>query len=1635
MKRSVVVVCLLFFAFAAAGQNGNEWLSPGQPYFKIPVGREGLYRLSYAQLTAAGIPAASSPTTFQLFHHGREVSIYVEGQGDGQFNPSDYIEFFGQRNDGKNDRELYTSSEAQAHQLQSLFTDTAYYFLTYGQATGKRVPFVSTPDPAVPSETFHWDEKVKVLMEQYSGGFDYNGGEIQKSVFETGEGWTGAQILQGQTGNYLIEEIANAVTAAGVPKVEILLTGRGHMDHHAEIYAGARLVGTVEFSSYESTLYTGDLQWTDIGGDGKVTIGVKVIGVTGVDRLSVGYIRLKYPQQINMSGATSKKIELKENAGGTSNVQITNGLPGTRIFDVTDVENVTRLSTSGSTTINLFVPLTSSPRKLWATNSPLSTSVRKATFRTYAPGSYNFVIITHPDLRKPSSGYTDPVKAYGEYRSLPEGGSYDTLIANINQLYDQFSYGDPSPLAITHFLKYISGGNPPDYLFLVGKGLDVYYNYHRNPSSYPQFKNYVPTAGYPASDMLFTAGLSGQQHVAAISTGRLSAAGPQDVAAYFNKLKEFESRPFDDLRKKNLLHLSGGLFEGEPEVFRSYLQGYATVAEDRYLGGQVKAIAKQSTDIEVINVADEVNKGVSLITLFGHSSPTSSDFDVGLVTDPVMGYNNKGKYTAFLMNGCSAGSFFLNSAIFGENWTNTADRGAIAVIAHSFFGFPSTLQHYSEHFYEVGFGNDVFINKGIGDVQREVATRYLQQSGLGAVHETQVQQMVLLGDPAIRLFAAAKPDYAIIPESVSIQTKSGEPLSAFADSLVLRFIVPNYGKATADDFTIKITRTLGDNSTVDYDSVFPGILYSDTIRFMLPGNIENGFGNNQFSITIDAGQNVDELSESNNTYQKVFFIPLSGTKNLYPNDFAIVNSKQIQLTFQHTDQLAPEREFLIEVDTTLDFNSSFKKQFSIESKVLALQPFTLLDDDSLVYFWRTKLADPQANENPDWATSSFVYIANGPEGWAQMRFSQFNDNIVAGLVKDAASKRIEYLETEIDVAVKTFEASQPETFSVKVNGAEYNLVDNNNFPCRDNTINLIAFDKTTTQPYLGVFFSWVDIRDVFQGRQLYCGREPYIINSFKSDELTMGNSGDLIQYITNVAVGDSVILFTNGDAGFPSWSAAAKTKLEELGIATSQIDALVAGEPVIILARKGAAAGTATVIRSTPATPLVTEFSGTITGRNVSGNMNSGLIGPASSWNQLMVRYSDKEVNDQITFDVFGVDLEGAEELLFDNLTANQDLTGVDASAYPFIRIRFESTDETFVTSAQLDRWIVTFEPVAEGLLLYNGSFDMQMLAEGQTLEKQYSFVNISDHAFPDSLTVKFDLINTHTNKTTTGTQLIEAPAPGDTTLFNVRFESVGHQGVNSVNVDVNPRILPENTYNNNIVGLSNHLLVRRDSIPPVLSVTFDGRELSRDEFVSGTPKIEIKVWDNNPFLLKKDTTGMLVFLKSPCPDNCSFERIYFSSPLVKWFPETDTSEFLVEYSPLLETAGTYSLQVVARDATGNLSGREPFEISFQVGSESVVQFASPYPNPFSIQANFEFVIAGSVVPEAASLQLLNLSGKIVNEFTLPVSELHVGKNRVQWLAIDQYGNPAPNGVYIYRFNITVGQKTSTQLGKIVLVR
>lgn len=1644
---SILLALQLFLSPNARAQYANDWIDFGKEYYKVTVAADGAYRLTFNDLQNAGFPVGSvDPRRIQLYHRGVEQSIIVQGQADAQFDPGDYIEFYGKKNDGVNDTKLYTAANLQPHLYYNLYSDTSAYFLTWNQSIvqGKRMSTFSEVNITnIPKETFHYNEQLKVYSNEYSTGLTVSG-VLQYTQFDEGEGWTGSTICIGNAGctgqqDFTINNLAGGIVPGVVPQLEMLLVGRDALNHLAEVYVGSstgslRLLTTESFANYQTKRINLPLEWADISAGGQLIVRVKALGVGGVrDRLSVSYIKVIHPQDFDMAAQNSKWFILAEKPSDKSYIEITNPGAGLSIWDITDPNLIEIIGTNpAGPNTSAVVPNTADSRKLYVKNTFLTPDIKRTSLRQIFPSAHNYIIISNKALMKPALGYSDAVKAYGGYRASVEGGGYDTLVVSMDQLYNQFNYGESSSSAIYEFMKFMVDNGDPKYLFLIGKGLNVSQGYFRKTVFGPNdFKDLVPSAGMPGSDMAFTAGLGGATFEPAVPTGRITASSPTQVASYLNKVKETDALGFDELWRKDVLHLSGGIQPLELTTFRQYMDNFGDVAEGPYYGGKIKTIGKQEPNpVELINVSEEVNKGVNFITFFGHSSPSTIDIDIGFATDPVLGYNNPGKYPAFLINGCNAGVFFSNGTVFGEDWVLAANKGARSLIAHSSFGFVSTLRSYTQLFYEIGFGDSTFIRTGIGDIQKEVARRYLEINATGISTVTQVQQMMMLGDPAVKLFGALKPDYEINENSLYLESFDGKPVTALTDSFAIKVIARNFGSVSKANLGVRVTRTFNDQTSITYDSVFNSPGSMDTLSFLLKREEGvSGYGRNQFLVELDFENKIEELNEDNNVAFLELSIPLSGTRNLLPRPFGIVSQQDVVLKWQNTDLLSLPRAYNIEVDTVNTFNSSFLKQATLEGKVLLEWSVSLLEKDSLAYYWRTKLADPQPEENEEWATSSFTYIHNGDEGWAQVHFPQYLENPTEGLITDPVVRELKFEETSATVFVNNFGVNHPSpsTTSFKINDIEYNLGTQGQ-PCRNNTINFVAFDKTTLVPYAGIPFIFQDPRT--------CGREPQVINSFKLAELETGGNDDLLKYIDNIKVSDSVAIFSMGNASYTLWPANVKSKLEELGISGAQLSLLQDGEPVAIFGKKGGTPGDAVIVKSidTPADEQELQVSKSLTGKYNNGKMVSVLVGPANSWQNFSPNVRRTTASDNYSFDLIGVSLLGIETLLFSNVTAAVDLSGVDASSFPMMKLILYTEDEVDQTPVQLHNWIVNYEPVAEGVLLFREALENGMVSEGKLWKAGYSFLNISEKLFTDSLEVKFKTFSKEQRVSENKQINIMAPLPGDTTHFSFMVDTNQKGGLNDVNVFVNDRILPEQYYENNTLELLNYLDVQVDEIVPVLDVTVDGRYVEDGDFVGSTPFIVATIWDENQFIPKKDTLGVRVLLKPPCIGSCEFESIYFSRSDIEWFPATDNSDFRIEYKPDLLLEGEYTLRVEIADGSGNMAVT-PYEVRLKVDLNTALHFIEPYPNPSTDKVFFEFVVSGNRPPDSYQLQIFALDGRLLRNFSSSEKSLHVGRNQLAWEGNGNQETSLKGGMYIYKLGITIDGIPHFRNGKIILIR
>jgi hypothetical protein len=226
MKMLKTIVGLMFLpglmilvsSVVCAQSFTNHWLESSQRYYKITTAEDGMYRLTYEDLSSAGIAINTlNPRNIQIFHRGEEQAIYVRGQNTGVFGVDDYIDFYGRRNDGALDSGLYVTPEAHTNGYHSLFSDSTAYFLTWSLSQpGKRIStFYENNILNLPAEDYELKEIVETFDDEYSIGLHYPLGQARAesylSAFDHGEGWTGMRIRQGQFKDVQFQGMSQAV--------------------------------------------------------------------------------------------------------------------------------------------------------------------------------------------------------------------------------------------------------------------------------------------------------------------------------------------------------------------------------------------------------------------------------------------------------------------------------------------------------------------------------------------------------------------------------------------------------------------------------------------------------------------------------------------------------------------------------------------------------------------------------------------------------------------------------------------------------------------------------------------------------------------------------------------------------------------------------------------------------------------------------------------------------------------------------------------------------------------------------------------------------------------------------------------------------------------------------------------------------------------------------------------------------------------------------------------------------------------------------------------------------------------------------------------------------------------------------
>lgn len=1653
---TIFLLFLLSFHSGAFSQPlNNEWIDFSKTYYKFKLGTTGLCRIDKNLLIAKGLGNVPAEQ-FQLWRNGQQVPIYTSA-ATGVLPSGGYIEFWGEKNDGKPDKYLYRDVTNQLSDRISLQTDTAVFFLTVN------VPTVSNPNlrltvypnnipTTTPAALTYFKHKLNIdFKEIINRGYAEDVSEyIYSSTYDMGEFWSSNEIT------------ANSSRLVSIGKLYPYPSG-GDANVSAGFAANNTTSRVISLSFDNSggtilldTLY-GLSANTAVNPSLPISLlttspGSFIIGMTTSnpnDRVVCNYITLEYPRIFDFGGTSNFRFALPASSQDIY-LDIANFNYGSSppvLYDFANQQSfVGNINVGGR--VRFYLPPTATDRDLLlvaqdgsilSINYIAQLEQKKFTDFSLAANQGDFLMVTNKVLGMGPGGAAERYRAYRSQR-------YNAKLYDIDELVDQFAFGiKKHPLSVKNFTRfaYKNFTVRPKAILLLGKGV-AYNEYTTNQSSSnADLLNLVPTWGWPASDPLMVSGSMDPEPL--IGVGRVSAVSEAEVNVYLDKLIQYESNTnspnniADKAWMKQIVHVSGANDPGEDALFTSYLNQYEATIKQPFFGAKVDRFNKTTTgpvtSIYNQQFVDLFATGIGLVTYYGHGS--SKLLNYANLNDPYAFANNR-KYPFFLVNGCSVGEFYdydisrfgLASSI-AEKYVFAPQKGAIGFIGSTHFGLTDKLNIYTTGFYSSLAGANGY-QQPISKNMTDAIAALKSASGNGFDNHTirlHAEQTVLCGDPVAMIYASAKPDFAIEQPQVSINPTI---ISITDASFKLKVNMYNLGKATNDSMGLTIKRKYPNGKTEFlFNGKYKPVFYMETFELTIPINRKTDKGLNLITVSLDPDKSIDEISETNNTAEKQFSIVDNGIDPVFPYQFAILNNANFKLVANTSNPVSAPRNILMDIDTTLNFNSPLKVSRTINSMggAISFDPtITLLD--GTVYYWR--VAPQPASGNPIYSNSSFLYLKNAPSnGFAQAHYYQHLSDSMQGIYIDSTDRKWKFLPDSnnfiIRQAIFPTSGTEDASFATVVNGVTvarsacvghsiiFNLFDPVNLKALYNQPNPSVIQNGTIGGFMGSaptcnvgrdfnfefslldtagrrsardFINWVPTGYILTARLNYDNPTP-TSDVWKADEVYFGTGNTLYHKLKNI--------------GF------------------NEVDSFNAPRTFVFICKK-----------NTPSFPPKWKISKglydavsldmNIAASDTLGYITSPRFGPVATWKKLIWSGNPLEVQpgDQANISLIGIDTFGKETVLMDIAETNKnvDISSINAKLYPYLKLSLRNSDSINLTAYQLNYWRLLADFLPEGSLAGNVAYQFKdTFYAGEDIHFAIAFKNIGGIPFGDSLFAKLEIVDNNNVTTSFPQKKWRKLADGDTIIAVADFKANDFLGANVLYIDFNPdNLQPEYTHSNNFTYKSFYVVP--DDKNPLIDVTFDGVHILSNDIVSSKPDIKITLRDEAKYLLLNDTSLVTVKLTYP---NLQQKKFSFDGDTLRFTPATSGGKnnlATIDFLPYLPEDGNYQLTVTGKDMAGNKAGSAAFKVNFQVINKPMISNMFNYPNPFTTSTAFVFTVTGSEVPQNIKIQILTVTGKVVREITKEeLGNIHIGNNitSFKWDGTDAYGSPLGNGVYLYR--------------------
>ncbi|MCM8797614.1 MAG: C25 family cysteine peptidase [Candidatus Omnitrophica bacterium] len=710
------------------------------PRLKIYTRGEGLYKLDYGNIYNAGFYDIVwlDPQTIKLYHHGREIPIYIKGEEDGWFNSDDYIVFY-------------------APTFNSIYSARDCYILEYGGINlGLRMEEVTPPTaearvfPSAYSYTLHAEENQDYWPE--AAGPD----DTTDHWFSLNYIFNDAQTdFTLQTNNLSADSSYEASL-----KIKLWSCLEIPQNHHIQV-----LLNGYELTQKDWEGRTFQVIETKFPAsyliEGENTVSFNLALDTGeeFDLVLVDYIELCYKKRFS---AEENKITFDYSSSELCEFAIPNfTLSDISLYAVSDETSVQRFTglipafneVNNTYTLTFKDAPVNSKRyiALLQYNAPDSLAVDNPSDLKRLSNQADLLIITAKD-------FIDTLQPLVELRQRQK---LNVRVVDVEDIFDEFNHGVSSPHAIKDFLKYAykNWKRPaPTYVLLVGDASYDYKDYYSlgRTNFVPTYLTYTQYFGQTGSDNWFVCldepqeinGLLQDDILPDMLIGRFPVRTSEELTNIIDKIIAYDTQGWADWQK-NLLFI----VDEDPQLSAPFLQASQdSIGLLSKNGGYLAAQIRLADYADIKEAKDEIktniNNGSLWVQFTGHGAVKTWSSSYVFTDRDILELKNYGKYPFIESLTCMDG-FYLHPFIYecmAEVFLKQKERGAVAYWSST--GMTDTEGQLAMN---KGLFEAVFVDKNTNLGSATTQAKVYSYSINGAYRNDWISTWTLFGDPSLNL--------------------------------------------------------------------------------------------------------------------------------------------------------------------------------------------------------------------------------------------------------------------------------------------------------------------------------------------------------------------------------------------------------------------------------------------------------------------------------------------------------------------------------------------------------------------------------------------------------------------------------------------------------------------------------------------------------------------------------------------------------------------------------------------------------------------------------------------------------------------------------------------------------------------